>query len=184
MKVIGRIFLALAAGLVLSSIVAAMTALATRRRLVVVDEADADEVHLAAIFEPLAFRSRATAFRGGTLDCWFGGGYVDLREARLDPSGATIRVRTIFGGGQIVVPRDWAVTTRIVGLGGAGDARGAPEPAADAPQLLIEGVAMFGGVGITAELPQAQIDAIDMAIERRRGGRASSPMSPGEPSVV
>ena len=183
MKVIGRVVMALVAGIALSSVLAAVTAVAARRRLVVVDSPDANVVQLAAIFEPLAFRSRATAFRGGTLDCWFGGGYVDLRDARLDPGGATLRVRTIFGGGQIVVPQDWAVTTQVVGLGGAGDARGAPDPAPGAPQLRVEGIAMFGGVGITSELPQAQIDAIEMAIERRRGGQAPS-RSPGEPSVV
>lgn len=183
MKVIGRIVMALVAGIALSSVLAAMTAAAARRRIVVVDSPEADEVQLAAIFEPLAFRSRATAFRGGTLDCWFGGGYVDLRDARLDPGGATMRVRTIFGGGQIVVPQDWAVTTRVVGLGGAGDARGAVAPSVDAPHLHVEGIALFGGVGITSELPQAQIDAIAMAVERRRGSHAATAAPVGEPVV-
>ena len=86
-----------------------------------------------AIFEPIAFESHATRFRGGQVELWYGGGIIDLRNATLDPAGATLRVRTVFGGSQLLVPEDWQVTTRVVGIGGAGDGRPridrAPEPA-------------------------------------------------------
>jgi hypothetical protein len=49
------------------------------------------------------FHSTATAFRGGTLDCWYGGGIVDLRDATLDPAGAHLEVKAVFGGAQILV---------------------------------------------------------------------------------
>ena len=61
-------------------------------------------VRLVAIFSPVAFHSTASAFRGGTLDCWYGGGIVDLRDATLDPAGARLEVKAVFGGAQIVVP--------------------------------------------------------------------------------
>ena len=67
------------------------------------------------------FRRTATSFRGGTLDCWYGGGTIDLRGATLAPNGARLDVRAIFGGAQIVVPEAWHVSTRINGLGGAGE---------------------------------------------------------------
>jgi len=89
MKAVRRLF----ALFWLSSAVGALAALAARRRVVPVDDPEANEVHLAAILGPLMFESTAPAFRGGRLDCWYGGGVVDLRRATLDPAGATVRVR-------------------------------------------------------------------------------------------
>ena len=68
--------------------------------------------------------SRATSFRGGSLLCWFGGGTVDLRGATLDPAGARLTIRAIFGGGLLVVPDDWQVDLKVIGImGGVGDTR-------------------------------------------------------------
>ena len=111
---------------------------------------DSNEIALAATFEPLEFRSTAPAFRGGTVECWFGGGEVDLSGATLDAAGATLRATAVFGGGSLIVPDGWQVDNRVVGIfGGVGDGRGdAPEP--DAPTLVLEGVAIFGGWGIVS----------------------------------
>ena len=45
---------------------AAAAALAAKQRIVPIDDPEADEVALVAIFGPMAFHSTATAFRGGT----------------------------------------------------------------------------------------------------------------------
>jgi len=111
---------------------------------------DADEVDLVATFAPLEHRSTATAFRGGRVTTWFGGGVVDLRGATLDPAGATLHANALFGGGNLVVPDDWRVETHLVGVGGAGDSRPDGNPAPGAPTLRLEGVALFGGWGITS----------------------------------
>lgn len=116
-------------------------------------EPDANEVDLVASFEPLEFASTAPAFRGGTVTTWFGGGVLDLRDAHLDPAGATLNLSALFGGGQLVVPEDWNVTTRVVGIGGVGDGRSRADRPADAPHLTLEGVAVFGGWGITSAAP-------------------------------
>ena len=155
MKVVGRPLALLMTGLFVSMIVGAIAARSARARIVPKADPEADDVALAAFFGPLAFRSRAAAFRGGTVDCWYGGGTIDLRGATLDPAGATLRVRAIFGGASIVVPADWNVTVSVIGLGGAGDGRPAVERPADAPHLDIRGFAVFGGFGITSELPEA-----------------------------
>jgi hypothetical protein len=117
------------------------------------DDAEANEISLLASFGPLEFASSAPAFRGGAVECWYGGGVVDLRAATLDPAGAHLTVRAVFGGGQIIVPPSWPVTTHVVGLGGIGDGR--PKDAVDltAPALSIEGVCLFGGFGVTSEGP-------------------------------
>ncbi len=118
-------------------------------RTPVPQEPDADEVDLVATFGPLEHTSTATAFSGGDVTTWFGGGTVDLTGATLAPGGATLRVHALFGGGNLVVPEGWRVETQIVGIGGAGVQPGAAAPEPDAPTLRLEGVAIFGGWGVT-----------------------------------
>jgi hypothetical protein len=64
--------------------------------------------------------------------------------------GATIEVNALFGGGTLVVPDDWNVETSVAGIGGAGDGRPARERSPEAPTLRVEGVAIFGGWGISS----------------------------------
>jgi predicted membrane protein len=129
---------------------AAMGLAFVKRREAVEQEPDADEVDLVASFAPLDFKSTASAFRGGRVDTWFGGGVLDLRNATLDPMGATIEVNALFGGGNLVVPDDWNVETSVTGIGGAGDGRPSRERSPEAPTLRVEGVAIFGGWGISS----------------------------------
>jgi len=165
MGFIGRTIGVLVAGTLVASVLAAIAAVVIKGKLPRVDEPDADEVHLVAIFEPLSFTSQAGAFRGGTFDAWYGGGVIDLRDATLDPAGATIHLRTIFGGAQLVVPETWKVTNRAVSIfGGIGDARPATDLAADAPHLTLEGLAVFGGLGITATISEKQMDDLREAL--------------------
>jgi predicted membrane protein len=114
-------------------------------------EPEADEVDLVATFGPLDFTSTSQAFRGGAVTTWFGGGTVNLRDAKLAPEGATLRVQALFGGGNLIVPDDWRIETRVVGIGGAGDGRPGGNPEPGAPTLRVEGVALFGGWGISSE---------------------------------
>ena len=177
MNVIARLTAILTGAFALTAIGAAIAARTMKERIVPVDAPDASEVTLRAIFEPIDFRSSSTMFRGGTLDCWFGGGVIDLRDAILDPSGARIDVRAIFGGAQFVVPEAWRVTTNVVGLGGIGDARGGIQRPVTAPLLVIDGIALFGGFGITSELSEQQATAVADAVARRIG-RATTGATP------
>ncbi len=131
--------------------VGALIFAATRRRVAELQDPAADEIDLVASFAPLEFHSESGAFRGGTVTTWFGGGTVDLRDAVLDPTGATIHTSSLFGGGNLVVPEAWNVETNVVGIGGVGDGRPKVERSADAPTLRLEGTAIFGGWGITSE---------------------------------
>jgi hypothetical protein len=124
---------------------------AVKRREGVPQDPKADEIDLVANFEPFEFHSESEAFRGGTVTTWFGGGVVDLRDATLDPAGATLHTSTVFGGGNLIVPEAWNVETKVVGLGGVGDGRAKIERDPDAPTLRLEGTALFGGWGITSE---------------------------------
>lgn len=110
-----------------------------------------DEVALATVMDEIRFKSTAKAFRGGTALLWMGGGDIDLRGAILDPEGATLRLTTIMGGGRLIVPSTWHVTTNLIAImGGIGDARGVDDDAlpADAPHLELSGLLFMGGFGL------------------------------------
>ena len=167
MKIVGRVFRLFFRLMMLTTILGMIGAIVAKRQLPSSADSEADEVRIKAVFEPMNFKSTARKFKGGTIDCWYGGGAVDLREATLDPAGAHLAVRAIFGGGQIVVPDSWRVTSRVVGIGGLGDARAPIGRAEDAPHLTIEGIAVFGGFGVMSELPEATARGLDEAIARR-----------------
>lgn len=117
------------------------------------EEAD-DEIDLVTIYEGRDFTSTATAFRGGSVLAWYGGGTVDLRGATLDPSGASLELKAIFGGIRLVVPETWRVEPEMVGIfGGTGDARDLDRVSPDGPTLHLTGFAVFGGAGIVSEAP-------------------------------
>ena len=118
-----------------------------------------------AIFGPLEFHSTSRNFRGGRLECWYGGGVLDLRDATLAPEGATLQVRAVFGGGQILVPADWRVVSTVSGMGGLQDIRDAKGYAADAPELVIEGTLIAGGFAVSSVLDRGS----------RLGGRPPGP---------
>jgi len=143
-------------GWIVTMIAGTIAALSVKRRLVPTTDENADEIVAVAIFGPLAFHSTAQQFRGGSLDCWYGGGVLDLRDAVLAPEGATLRVRAIFGGGQVIAPADWKVMTSIRGMGGISDARPPMGHEADAPELVIEGVVFAGGFALTSELAEGE----------------------------
>lgn len=168
MKIVGRVIGLAWAGLMVAMAAAAVAALNVRRRIVPKDAPDADEVQLVATFGPILFESTARSFRGGKLDLWFGGGIVDLRDATLDPAGARLDVRAMFGGCQLLVPESWNVTTRVMGIGGAGDGRPKVDRQLDAPHLAVEGTALFGGVGIASEISEDAVRSLREAVAKRQ----------------
>jgi hypothetical protein len=113
------------------------------------------------------FVSTSQAFRGGSVLAWYGGATVDLRGATLDPSGATLTVRAVFGGLRLVVPETWRVEKRLTAVfGGVGDVRDSDDVATDGPTLVLDGFALFGGIGIVSAAPDLDLASpIDLAPE-------------------
>jgi hypothetical protein len=166
MKLIARAITLLTGMFVVASILGALAATAMRKRPSEAQPPEADEIHLAATLEPLSFESTATAFRGGTIETTFGGGIVDLRKAVLDPAGARITVRSIFGGGQIVVPAEWRLVSEVRGIGGVGDGRPKVERPDDGPTLVIDGLVLFGGFGVTADVSEKDLEGLKAAVAK------------------
>ncbi len=79
----------------------------------------------------------------------FGGYKLDLRKATIKGSSAVVEATSIFGGVEILVPENWNVVVKGVGVfGGYGDESHHPPAGEQAPMLFVEGVAIFGGVAI------------------------------------
>lgn len=111
---------------------------------------ESDEVALVAALEGIQLKSRAQAFRGGSMTSWLGGIAVDLREAQLGPD-AHLDLRTLFGGIAIRVPSGWRIVSNVKALGG-GVAVNAPEPDdPEAPTLTLDGIAVLGGIAVDAK---------------------------------
>lgn len=161
---IGRLVRFVLGGFILavgSSLVGAAVA---KQRLPSVGTDVDDEIALTAILAPVEFESHATAFRGGSILLWYGGGDMDLRGVRLDPAGARLTVRAIFGGGRLIVPETWNVDLQMLGIfGGSTDQRSAFDRAPDAPRLIVDGLCVFGGLAIFSSKPE--VDALADAAE-------------------
>jgi hypothetical protein len=150
-----RSLLGLTFGLLLvGSIASAIAAAMAKGRLESRAQPDDDEIDLVTIYESRDFSSTASAFRGGSVLTWYGGGTVDLRGASLDPAGATLDLKAIFGGIRLVVPETWRVDVGTVGLmGGVGDGRDRDRVAKNGPTLRLTGFAIFGGAGVVSAAP-------------------------------
>ncbi|PVY96336.1 hypothetical protein C8D89_13125 [Actinomycetospora cinnamomea] len=82
---------------------------------------------------------------------FMGGVELDLRHARLDPRGTTIRVVAVMGGVVIIVGPDVEVRCDGRGvMGGFGDLSGPPTtpPPIGTPPLHVTGLALWGGVEV------------------------------------
>jgi hypothetical protein len=117
--------------------------------------ADSDEVALVAIFDGIELERRAKAFRGGSMFAWFGGIAVDLREATLAPD-AELRLNTLWGGIAIRVPPEWRVESRATALGGGVAIRRPQVEVPDAPRLVIDGLAVIGGITVGSKPTEAE----------------------------
>ncbi len=85
---------------------------------------------------------------GGRLIALFGGGEVNLSDAKLPKEGTKISVFSIFGGYELRVPQDWRVDAAAVSLfGGISDKRprATGEPSGT---LKISGLTLFGGLDV------------------------------------
>lgn len=128
---------------------AVAVALKLKRSRESVGDEESDEFDFSTIFGGVEFESRAASLREGAWLAYFGGGELDLSGAQLDPDGATLRVRAVMGGGEIVVPSDCRVEMHSRGLmGGVNDESGEVDEEAVGPLLVIEASTLMGGFHI------------------------------------
>jgi hypothetical protein len=144
--------LAAKVGVVLVGLWAIGQALARRRT---VGDGTSDEFELAAYFGGAQRKCTATSLRRGAVRVFWGGVDLDLREAQLDPAGATLDLAATWGGVNVAVPRSWKVVVEDRSVLGGVDTRVTPpeELPDDAPELRVAVNARLGGVAIKASDP-------------------------------
>ncbi|MDZ7700851.1 MAG: LiaF-related protein [Halobacteriales archaeon] len=103
-----------------------------------------------AAFGGVERRIRSTAFEGADLTAVFGGAELDLRDVELAERPARVNAVALFGGVDVIVPRDWNVRMEVLPiLGGAADDRPRREEQNEAVDLEVTGFAAFGGVSVS-----------------------------------
>ncbi len=152
-------FLARVLGLVIGAsvvagIVGSIAAMSFKKKAPPRPDAAADEIDLAVVMDSGAFASTAGAFRGGRAICWYGSLDLDLRAATLDPAGADLEMRTVFGGTRILVAPGVPVTASGPAIfGGRGNRAGHDPADPSRPALRISGFTVFGALEIQAAAP-------------------------------
>lgn len=97
------------------------------------------------------FVSTSSSLRSGAVVAFMGGAEIDLRNSNI-VDGATIKVWSVMGGVDILVPERWRVEARPRVIMGGIDNRTAPDDgSAEAPLLIVDTVIVMGGVGMHAE---------------------------------
>jgi hypothetical protein len=151
---------------VVAGLASVVGALVARGRLWSRGSALDDEVDLVAIFDAANLASTSSAFRRATVTAWYGGGTLDLRGATIDPGGARITIRAIFGGYRLLVPPTWRVDLETIAFfGGVGDVRDESLVDPSGPLLTIDGIAVFGGIGIMSAAPDLDEEPATLDLE-------------------
>ncbi|NEB74360.1 DUF1707 domain-containing protein [Streptomyces sp. SID14478] len=101
---------------------------------------------------------------------FWGGGELDLRDARFEDREVVINCVAIMGGMNIVVPPGVEVVVRGLGIMGAFDQREAGvQGDPGAPRVVVTGFAFWGGVGVERKVTRAERQRLRE--ERRREKR-------------
>ncbi|MFG2528077.1 DUF1707 domain-containing protein [Streptomyces sp. NPDC048516] len=102
-------------------------------------------------------KGRWTIGRRFTAACLMGGGEIDLREAHFAGPEVVISCWVLMGGVNIMVPPGVEVEVRGLGLMGAfGSRENGVTGEPGAPRVIVNGLAMMGGVGVERKLPRAE----------------------------
>jgi len=101
-----------------------------------------------AIFSGVEMRNTSKDFQKASVLALFGGCDLDLKLAQMDSSSsAEMDVTVLFGGSEILVPKDWNVEVKGMPLlGGIGNDTYFSE--ANKKTLVINAFVMFGGLDI------------------------------------
>lgn len=104
-------------------------------------------IHEENIFSGGKQRVMHQVFRGGHINCVFGGSEVDLTQASLGEGINELEVNTIFGGVTLIVPSDWRIQLKMTSImGGFSDKRAYVKENPDSSRILIiKGSTIFGG---------------------------------------
>ncbi len=111
-----------------------------------------NRIDTVAVFGGKEQRVSADNFEGGNVTAIFGGAEVQFDDSKLSEGKNILDVFVMFGGAEIYVPADWKIIVKGFPIfGGFEDARkrtATSEEAAPEKSLIINGLAIFGGIEI------------------------------------
>jgi predicted membrane protein len=112
-------------------------------------EAGGDVSSTIALFGGRNQRVTSASFASADATALFGGVELDLRDAEVADPPAQVSAFVLFGGVDVVVPRDWNVQLDVFPVfGGAEDERPRRDEEHDETDLVVTGIAAFGGVTV------------------------------------
>ncbi|MFI9238305.1 DUF1707 domain-containing protein [Streptomyces sp. NPDC053079] len=114
-----------------------------------------------------------------TAFTFWGGGQIDLREARFEDREVVVRCIAVMSGMQVLVPPDLEVEVGGIGIMGGFDDKATGPGSPGSPRVRITGVAFWGGVGVERKQTKAERKRLReerreerrLNREERRGGR-------------
>jgi predicted membrane protein len=112
------------------------------------DEPSDGPIHLQAFFGGNKRNISSAGFRGGDAVSMFGGIELDLRQAGMAGRRGVLDITVMFGGVEIKVPTAWNVTTQAFSIFGGVEDKSARNMTPGAPELVITGTVMFGGISV------------------------------------
>jgi hypothetical protein len=148
-----KLLVRVVAGFILLNGLLILGALLARRRLPTYGDEDSDTFAVVAAMDGVEFTSRAEALRAGSATAVAGGIEIDLTRAHLAGT-ATLDLTAIAGGIEVVIPADWRVEMTSQVLAG-GTSNRTDASGDDAPVLLVDARAYFGGIEVRARRDQA-----------------------------
>ncbi|MBS1647295.1 MAG: hypothetical protein JST67_08135 [Bacteroidetes bacterium] len=109
---------------------------------------DEDTINIDIVFSGFKKNIISKNFKGGNIDCTFGGGELDFSQADINGT-AVLNIEATFSGVKLIVPSNWSVRTdgaRTV-FGDVSDKRKNSQPNIE-KTLIINGDITFGGIDI------------------------------------
>lgn len=109
-----------------------------------------DVLDVTTVFGGVKKNVMTKDFKGGEVNCFFGGTEINLMNADLT-SPVKLEINQVFGGTKLIIPSHWILKSEIVAiLGGVDDKRAvSSNSVSDQNKILIlEGNCVFGGIEI------------------------------------
>lgn len=135
-------------GFILLCVSSALAAMMVRKKVPAFGSEEDEQFSVVAAMYGEVFESTTDQFEEGRATAFMGGIELDLVDAELAP-GAYLTLRAVMGGIDVVVPAHWRV--EVMGrafMGEVGNLTDPDSPGDDAPLLLVDALAVMGGIEI------------------------------------
>ncbi|AYD46246.1 MAG TPA: hypothetical protein VFQ86_14320 [Arachidicoccus soli] len=118
------------------------------KRSKVSDNSSEDVIDINSVFGSSEKVMFTKTFKGGTINCAFGGGKINLTQADMEDK-AILNVSVTFGGAEIIVPSNWHIQNELTAfMGGIEDKRRSIVGDIQNKTLILRGSIFCGGVEI------------------------------------